>query len=357
MIQPARINRKKEHFVSWLQQRWKTLIREAENIEPQTSSRSTRVQRLEVNSGIITAQVADRAGSVCQVKILWPPLNDAEWKRIIDLLGAQALFSAQLLAGDFPAEIEQIFEEADLALLPDSLEEWRVAEMACSEEGEEHTESSPDAQATLQRRVLGTVYHSLGEMFNEDPWLLLYLRGRNRQQILQALRDRRHEANGHAPAAEWASIDSDAHPPGAPLDQQAPAPTEYVPLFSGEEQDISVDAFWGAGKHSRNVQYFIEAPGIDRALLRRLGPPPFATESMTIYDRLSAIYEQVSSAALSLAYATDESELQSLSEVAPTDKTEEPSHAENPDENGEEPNNELFSQGPNSGSDAERGGL
>jgi hypothetical protein len=74
-----------------------------------------------------------------------------------------------------------------------------------------------------------------------------------------------------------------------------------------------VDEFWGAGKRLRNVQYFIEPPAVDRALLRRLGPPPFASESMSVYDRLSAVYEQVSDVALALAYATDESELVALS--------------------------------------------
>ncbi len=39
-----------------------------------------------------------------------PRLTDAEWDKVIDALAEQAIFTAQLLAGEMPQDIEQAFE-------------------------------------------------------------------------------------------------------------------------------------------------------------------------------------------------------------------------------------------------------
>lgn len=282
--------------MSWLLQQWNELL-DASDVASGPWQRQMRVQRLEVSNGIITAQVATRTAGTCALRIAWPPLNDREWNRILDLLSGQALFSAQLLAGELPAEIQKLFDEADLPLLPDDLSEWRVVEARCEE-----NEAPSDEQI---EQAAAVVYAALGELFDEDPWLLFHMRGRNKHQLLQALRDRRHEPGNGTTVPEWSAAASSATPSAEPGGARTTPVPDVAPLFSEAREESEVDEFWGANKRPQNVHYRIEPPAIDRALLRRLGPPPFAQDSSVIYETLSAIYTQVSNATLAMAYATD----------------------------------------------------
>lgn len=282
--------------MSWLLQQWNELLQKS-GVDPGTTPRQMRVQRLEVTTGIISAQVATRTAGVCTLRIAWPPLNDSEWNRILDLLSGQALFSAQLLAGEFPAEIQKLFDEADLPLLPDDLSEWRIIESHCEE-------TDPDDSEQQIEEAAAVIYRALGELFDEDPWLILHMRGRSKHQLLQALRDRRHEPGNGATVPEW-SPGTPSASPLEPVEPSAPAAPDVLPLFAEEYGPSAVDEFWGANKRPRHVHYRIEPPSIDRALLRRLGPPPFTQDSSAIYETLSDIYTRVSEAALALAYATD----------------------------------------------------
>src|SRR3990170_4574455 len=45
-------------------------------------------------------------------------LTDSEWEKVIDALSEQAIFTAQLLAGEMPQDIEQAFEKAKVSLFP-----------------------------------------------------------------------------------------------------------------------------------------------------------------------------------------------------------------------------------------------
>ena len=96
--------------------------------------RGSRVQRLEVQIGSINAKVRDRELGECLCHIEMPCLSDAQWATVIDALSEQALYAAQLLAGDMPAEIEAVFRDAGIALLPHNIEELSHSCDCCSEQ-------------------------------------------------------------------------------------------------------------------------------------------------------------------------------------------------------------------------------
>ena len=87
-----------------------------------------------------------------------------------------------------------------------------------------------------------------------------------------------------------------AAPSFAPLQENAATP---LPLST------QIDNFWGRGKQLADLRHHISPPTIRQALLRRLGHPPFRTESLETYDQLVAVYEAVSGAALALAFAPE----------------------------------------------------
>jgi len=94
---------------NWWSQRWLNLLEELELISRETpvrvQIRGSRVQRLEVMTGSISAMVRDRDRGECAVDIRIAPLEDGQWRAVIDALSSQALFTAQLLAGDMPPAI------------------------------------------------------------------------------------------------------------------------------------------------------------------------------------------------------------------------------------------------------------
>src|SRR3712207_6022337 len=84
--------------------RWRTWLR---TLGLHRVERSSRVRRLEVLHGRIVAQVQDRSGQLCDIEIRFAPWSDEEWQRVVDALSGQALFAAQLLAGDLPPELDR----------------------------------------------------------------------------------------------------------------------------------------------------------------------------------------------------------------------------------------------------------
>ena len=94
-------------------------------------------------------------------------------------MAEQAIFTAQLLAGEMPQDIEQAFEAAKVSLFPSRHDDLK-------------TECSRPDYANPCKHVAATHY-ILGERFDEDPFLIFRLRGRTQEQVMAALRKRRSE--------------------------------------------------------------------------------------------------------------------------------------------------------------------
>lgn len=249
-------------------------------------ARRGRVTAVEVQMGRVTAKVQDQdLGSTAQqpeVEVLLPTLSDDSWNRVLDSLSDQALYAAQLLAGDLPQSIDEQFQQEGVRLLPGEGDEIEVRCSVCANNG-------PAC------RHGAALLYVIGQMLDEDPWLLFRLRGRDRQQVLQAMRRRRSEGEegSGSTAGEQRTIST---PSFAPIQENGNASS---PLSA------EIDNYWGQGKRLADLHHHINPPTIRLALLRRLGHPPFPTDSLETYDRLVALYEQVSQAALNLAYAPE----------------------------------------------------
>lgn len=287
----------------WWSRRWFDLLGAmglVNSDEPaRTQTRGSRVQRLEVLTGAISAEVSDCERGNCTVNIQIAPLDDGQWNVIIDALSSQALFTAQLLAGDMPPEIERTFESAGVSLLPRTRAEL-IHECSCyTLSGRDGIGDGVNAESC---RPLVATYFALGEMLNDDPWLLFRLRGRDRQQILRDLSERRSR-NAATDAQNSPALE---RPP------TTDEPSIYRPETSDQtEAEVAslaemADHFWGKAKPLTEFPHFIAPPAIELTLLRRLGPPPFSADSAAVSDQLGDIQRLVTQAALTVAYAPDE---------------------------------------------------
>ncbi|WP_433529338.1 SWIM zinc finger family protein [Micromonospora sp. CA-263727] len=140
-------------------------------------ARAGQVLRLDVAPGVVSAAVQGSRPRPYEVHIGLSPFPEQLWGRIEAELAAQAFFSARLLAGDLPAELEQLFAAAGAPLFPAAVAEL---EQRCS---------CPDFAVPCKH--LAATFYLLAEAFDADPFALLHWRGRGRTELLDRLRELR----------------------------------------------------------------------------------------------------------------------------------------------------------------------
>ena len=189
-------------------------------------------------------------------------LTDSEWDKVIDALAEQAIFSAQLLAGEMPQDIEQAFEKAKVSLFP-------------SKSGDLTTDCScPDYSNPCKH--IAAAHYILGERFDEDPFLIFRLRGRTQEQVMQELRKRRAGSD-------------------ETVEEEAEEAEVIIPL---EEQ---IENFWDVRAPLEGFSVSIRPPAIEMPLLKRLGEASFVPEP-GIQSWLSGAYQAVSRKAIQTAF-------------------------------------------------------
>jgi uncharacterized Zn finger protein len=107
---------------SWWAARWvaalEHLVDSGRLSRGRSYARKGQVLSIEETRDGIAARVQGSRPTPYKVSIQMAPLTDAQWDQVIDALSEQAIFSAQLLAGEMPQEIEQAFESAGVSLFP-----------------------------------------------------------------------------------------------------------------------------------------------------------------------------------------------------------------------------------------------
>ena len=137
-------------------------------------ARSGQVLSLDIGTGRVVAQVQGSRIKPYKVTLTVDPLTTPQWRAVEQALAARAVFRARLLAGEMPAEIEEIFAGCGTPLFPRSA---RDLTMACS---------CPDWEVPCKH--LAAVCYVLAEAFDVDPFGMLAWRGKGREDLLAALR-------------------------------------------------------------------------------------------------------------------------------------------------------------------------
>jgi len=137
-------------------------------------ARSGQVLSLDISTGHVTALVQGSRVKPYTVKLTVDPLTTRQWQRVEEALAARAIFRARLLAGEMPAEIEEVFADCGTPLFPKSA---RDLTMTCS---------CPDWEVPCKH--LAAVCYVLAEAFDADPFGMLAWRGKGRADLLAALR-------------------------------------------------------------------------------------------------------------------------------------------------------------------------
>ncbi|MFT4286278.1 SWIM zinc finger family protein [Nocardioides sp.] len=157
-------------------------------------ARQGQVVALDVDAGAVTAIVQGSRVRPYKVRIGAVAFGKEEWARVEQELADSAWYTAKLLAGEMPADIEELFAGLGLPLFPATI---RELSLDCS---------CPDPEVPCKH--LAAVFYLLAERFDEDPFAILGWRGRQREDLLANLQ----AARSGAVAADLAER------PGIPLE-------------------------------------------------------------------------------------------------------------------------------------------
>ena len=141
-------------------------------------ARRGQVLSMDVTAGLVSALVQGSRVQPYRVRIGLDAFGQPEWAAAERALAGSAWYSAKLLAGEMPEDIEDVFAELGLALFPASAAELS---MYCS---------CPDWQVPCKH--IAAVFYLLAEAFDDDPFRILAWRGREREDLLAGL----HAARG-----------------------------------------------------------------------------------------------------------------------------------------------------------------
>jgi len=161
-----------------------------------TYARTGRVQTLLIEAGTAEARVRGSRPVPYRVVIRLRAFPRFVWKGVLDLIAEKARYGGQLLAGEMPADIDELFAASGYSLFPRTQSELNTR---CS---------CPDDANPCKH--IAAVHYVLGSQFDADPFVLFRLRGMPRETLLAEIRARRHMPEA-SPAS--ASLEATAQPP------------------------------------------------------------------------------------------------------------------------------------------------
>ncbi len=176
---------------TWWGQAWVDALEQRARLDPnrlprgRDYARSGAVGELTLAPGEARAQVQGRKTEPYEVRIRVRRFTDEEWDRVLTAISARLGHAAALLDGELPPEIAEDAAGAGLDLLPGG--------------GEIGPRCSCPDDADPCKHSAAACY-LVADALDADPFVLLLLRGRTRDQVLAGVRTRRRGAPGEARA-------------------------------------------------------------------------------------------------------------------------------------------------------------
>ncbi|MET9346947.1 SWF or SNF family helicase [Streptomyces termitum] len=178
---------------AWLKALEDTALDGQQVKEGRRHARAGAVGAVSVRPGRITAVVQDRDGTAYRSDVLVRVLADEEWDRLLDLAAGSAGHIAALLDHEVPPHLVEDAAAVGVELLPGIGD----LEPECGCEAWDHC---PHTTALC---------HQVARLLDEDPFVLLLMRGRGQRAVVDAL-----QARSAARAAGLNPADGPAGPAG-----------------------------------------------------------------------------------------------------------------------------------------------
>ena len=264
----------------WWVQRWVELLdsyRFKKRLErARIYAREGNVLSIDFIGTQVLARVQGTEPEPYQVTLSLDRFTDEDWDYVIDTMSQRAIFSAQLLAGEMPENIEEVFTTNGLSLFPFTLSDI-------------HSRCSCPDKANPCKHI-GAVYYQLGDRFSEDPFVIFQLRGRTKTQILHALRQLR----------------SQKVPSSSQADSKIPEVSSETSRPQLPIKPLSIEQFWQYDRPLESSLVVIVPPEDGTSVLNVLGRIPLAyNDAYIIRQYLENVYNLASQQAMITALNRD----------------------------------------------------
>lgn len=289
---------------SWSAQRWMRLVEQAAPgdslVEGLGYATMGQTRRLAIDSGRIAGAVQGTSPAAYEVQLSITPFTHEQGERVIAAMIDQAVYAAKLLAGELPANVEDVVAPLGLRLFPVEPEEV-IPKCSCRTRrppmfqqritpGSRPPPPLPPPPAPAEPvepvspwcKHVCCIAYLVAERFTTDPFLIFTLRGLPREELLERLRQRRAATSSGTSGAM-------VYTPAVPgVTDRDPAALEQ-----------SIQGFWDAGPGLSQIDMPIERPEVSHPLLRRLGPSPFTGPGrFPLVGLLATCYDVISQAAI-----------------------------------------------------------
>lgn len=253
----------------WWSKRWVCLLESfsmgARLGRGRSYARKGQVISIDVQKGRVRSKVQGTKSKPYNIEIRFAQIAEGDWDKATEAMASKAVFAAKLLSGEMPNDIEDAFTEAGTSLFPSK----KDIKTSCS---------CPDWADPCKH--IAAVYYLMAEKFDEDPFLIFELRGKTKEEIIEALRKRRTSTSD---------------------EDEDEAEDEVAPSLGEIPPEGRLDKFWEFGDGMELVGPRPRPPEVANAILKRLGDAPFSIGDSNLASFLPRAYEFAGRAALDTA--------------------------------------------------------
>lgn len=290
---PERGIRMKKAGTTWWGQRW---IEALENVlrgdsgrlaRGRTYARAGRTHDLVVKGGKVTAKVTGSRATPYKITVELTQLGEAAWKKAIAAMARKAQFSAELLAGQMPQQIDEAFVEAGVSLFPKQRADLTTS-CSCPDWGD-------------PCKHVAATHYVLGEALDRDPFLLFELRGRTKDQVLEALRAAR-------------GVTGEVAPKKGAKAKKAASEVEPIAVATVKLGKLKAADYDRPREPMPSLHFTFDEPVTHGAVLRQLGAPMAWESDASPADVLAPLVRAAAETARRIAMA----------EATPTNEADKP---------------------------------
>lgn len=212
---------------------------------------------LSVSQCRVTARVHDSLGKQRRVEVIFRRIPAETVEMLAEALAAQAFFLAKLLCHELPQEIEEVARLLRISLIP------TTHDFECRIEGRVHESSAP---------LVSTLLSRLCERVDDDPFLVLQLRGITREELIARIREHRDSLRRQLHRTPVRAADESK---------------------AAEPENTSLRRYFTPGDAIFSLSYHIRADEIPAALLKWLDMLPLGGLEDEVEFLLEEAYEVV----------------------------------------------------------------
>ena len=224
-------------------------------------SKRHRILDFLVTPGKVSAKVLDTDDKPVKVELEIEEYSTEFWGKLFSEFAGRAYFLAKLLAAELPVEIEPLFEQSGSKLFPSVADEIKF--------------SVNGVQITKINHYAAALIYRLGQRLEEDPFLIITMRGCGHDEILSNLRRQRKLLRRTAEIEEVKDVHSS--------------------LVRNEFPDLSktISYYWDSGPKLFELTFNIRADELPASLLKWLDPLPLYGIEERVEFLLEEAYAQV----------------------------------------------------------------